>query len=399
MGWARIGAIMVAAALFGGLAAVLIGRATNTLGGTKTVVVETGAAARPAAAPLAVRGSLKPLLGNGFDPARIYAARAAGVVTVFAYFSNRPSSSSQGSGFVVSPTGYVLTNSHVITDAGEAALGQPARAASRLYVEFSDHDRVRASVVGWDIFDDVGLLKLDPGAHPLRPVPLGDSDRVGVGNPVAAIGSPLGNENSLAVGVVSARRRIDSLTSQYSIVDALQTDAPITHGNSGGPLFDARGRVVGINAQIDTQSGGNDASVGFAIPIDAAKRSMDQLVASGRVAYGYAGVETEELTPSLARHFGFPVLRGAVVTSVGLGTPAERAGLRGGTRTVIFGDLSFRLGGDLVVAVDREPIRNGDDVVRAISTRLPGQTVTLTVYRNGRRRLIRVHLGARPLNP
>jgi S1-C subfamily serine protease len=390
---------MVAAALFGGLAAVLIGRATNTLGGTKTVVVETGAAARPAAAPLAVRGSLKPLLGNGFDPARIYAARAAGVVTVFAYFSNRPSSSSQGSGFVVSATGYVLTNSHVITDAGEAALGQPARAASRLYVEFSDHDRVRASVVGWDIFDDVGLLKLDPGAHPLRPVPLGDSDRVGVGNPVAAIGSPLGNENSLAVGVVSARRRIDSLTSQYSIVDALQTDAPITHGNSGGPLFDARGRVVGINAQIDTQSGGNDASVGFAIPIDAAKRSMDQLVASGRVAYGYAGVETEELTPSLARHFGFPVLRGAVVTSVGLGTPAERAGLRGGTRTVIFGDLSFRLGGDLVVAVDREPIRNGDDVVRAISTRLPGQTVTLTVYRNGRRRLIRVHLGARPVNP
>ena len=399
MGWARIGAITVAAAVFGGLAAVLIGRATNTLGGTKTVVVETGAAARPAAAPLAVRGSLKPLLGNGFDPARIYAARAAGVVTVFAYFSNRPSSSSQGSGFVVSATGYVLTNSHVITDAGEAALGQPARAASRLYVEFSDHDRVRASVVGWDIFDDVGLLKLDPGAHPLRPVPLGDSDRVGVGNPVAAIGSPLGNENSLAVGVVSARRRIDSLTSQYSIVDALQTDAPITHGNSGGPLFDARGRVVGINAQIDTQSGGNDASVGFAIPIDAAKRSMDQLVASGRVAYGYAGVETEELTPSLARHFGFPVLRGAVVTSVGLGTPAERAGLRGGTRTVIFGDLSFRLGGDLVVAVDREPIRNGDDVVRAISTRLPGQTVTLTVYRNGRRRLIRVHLGARPVNP
>jgi S1-C subfamily serine protease len=399
MGWARIGAITVAAALFGGLAAVLIGRATNTLGGTKTVVVETGAAARPAAAPLAVRGSLKPLLGNGFDPARIYAARAAGVVTVFAYFSNRPSSSSQGSGFVVSPTGYVLTNSHVITDAGEAAPGQPARAASRLYVEFSDHDRVRASVVGWDIFDDVGLLKLDPGAHPLRPVPLGDSDRVGVGNPVAAIGSPLGNENSLAVGVVSARRRIDSLTSQYSIVDALQTDAPITHGNSGGPLFDARGRVVGINAQIDTQSGGNDASVGFAIPIDAAKRSMDQLVASGRVAYGYAGVETEELTPSLARHFGFPVLRGAVVTSVGLGTPAERAGLRGGTRTVIFGDLSFRLGGDLVVAVDREPIRNGDDVVRAISMRLPGQTVTLTVYRNGRRRLIRVHLGARPVNP
>jgi S1-C subfamily serine protease len=399
MGWARIGAVTIAAAFFGGLAAVVIGRATNTLGGTETVVVEAGAGARPSAAPVVVRGALKPLPGNGFEPARIYAARAAGVVTVFAYFSDRPAASSQGSGFVVSPSGYVLTNSHVITDAGEGAPGQPARAASRLYVEFSDHDRVRARVVGWDIFDDVGLLKLDPGDHPLRPVPLGDSDRVAVGDPVAAIGSPLGNESSLAVGVVSARRRIESLTSQYSIVDALQTDAPITHGNSGGPLFDARGRVVGVNAQIDSQSGGNDASVGFAIPIDAAKRSMEQLVASGRVAYGFAGIETEELTPSLARHFGFPVSRGAVLTSVGPGTPAARAGLRGGSRTVIFGDQSFQLGGDLVVAIDREQIRNGDDLVRAISRRLPGQTVTVTVYRNGRRRIIPVRLGARPEHP
>jgi len=396
---ARTGSIMLAAAVFGGLAVLAIGRATNTLGGTETVVVETGGTARPAAAAAAIRGALKPLLGNGFEPARIYVARAAGVVTVFAYFSDRPSASSQGSGFVVSPSGYVLTNSHVITDAGDGASGRPARAASRLYVEFSDHDRVAARVIGWDIFDDVGLLKVDPAAHPLRPVPLGNSDRVGVGDPVAAIGSPLGNESSLAVGVVSARRRIDSLTSQYSIVDALQTDAPITHGNSGGPLFDARGRVIGINAQIDSQSGGNDSSVGFAIPIDAAKRSMDQLVASGHVAYGFAGIETEELTPSLARRFGFPVARGAVLTSVGLGTPASRAGLRGGSRTVVVGDQSFALGGDLVVAVDRDPIRNGDDVVRAISTRLPGQTVTFTVYRNGRRRTIPVRLGARPANP
>lgn len=399
MGWVRTGAVTLAAAVLGGLAVLVIGRATHTLGGTETVVVETGAIARPAAASVAVRGALKPLLGNGFEPAKIYVARAAGVVTVFAYFSDRPSASSQGSGFVVSPSGYVLTNSHVITDAGEGAPGRPARAASRLYVEFNDHDRVPARVVGWDIFDDVGLLKVDPRDHPLRPVPLGNSDRVGVGDPVAAIGSPLGNENSLAVGVVSARRRIDSLTSQYSIVDALQTDAPITHGNSGGPLFDARGRVIGINAQIDSQSGGNDASVGFAIPIDAVKRSMEQLVASGRVAYGFAGIETEELTPSLARRFGFPVSRGAVVTSVGLGTPAARAGLRGGSRTVVVGDQSFALGGDLVVAVDRDPIRNGDDVVRAISTRLPGQTVTFTVYRNGRRRTIPVRLGARPVNP
>ena len=398
-GFIRTGATTLAAAVFGGLAVLAIGRATNTLGRTETVVVETRATARPAAAPATIRGALKPLVGNGFDPARIYVARAAGVVTVFAYFNDRPSASSQGSGFVVSPSGYVLTNSHVITDAGDGARGSAARAASRLYVEFSDHDRVAARVVGWDIFDDVGLLRVDPAAHPLRPVPLGNSDQVGVGDPVAAIGSPLGNENSLAVGVVSARRRIDSLTSQYSIVDALQTDAPITHGNSGGPLFDARGRVIGINAQIDSQSGGNDASVGFAIPIDAAKRSMDQLVASGHVSYGFAGIETEELTPSLARRFGFPRSRGAVVTKVGVDTPAARGGLRGASRTVVVGDQSFALGGDLVVAVDRDPIRNGDDVVRAIATRLPGQTVTFTVYRNGHRRTVSVRLGARPVNP
>ncbi|MDQ5822274.1 MAG: trypsin-like peptidase domain-containing protein [Actinomycetota bacterium] len=396
MGSARLAAVTIAAAVLGGLTVLLIGRATNTLGETRTVVIaEQG---RPAS-PVAVRGSVKPLLGNGFAPAKIYAARAAGVVTVFAYFSSRPGASSQGSGFVVSPQGYLLTNSHVITDAGEGPSDRPAQAASRLYVEFSDHDRVAAEVVGWDVFDDVGVLKVDPADHPLHPVPLGDSARIGVGDPVAAIGSPLGNETSLAVGVVSARRRIDSLTSRYSIVDAIQTDAPITHGNSGGPLFDGQGRVVGINAQIDSQRGGNDASVGFAIPIDAAKRSMRQLIASGRVSYGYAGIETEELTPTLARHFRLPVSRGAVVTSVAAGTPAARAGIRGGSRDEVFGDVSFRVGGDVLVAIDGAPVGGGDDVVRAISIRLPGQTVTFTLYRDGRRRTIPVKLGARPLNP
>lgn len=395
---AFLAAVSLAAAILGGLAVLLVGRETDVLGGTRTVVVAPPAARIPAS--VAVRGSLKPLLGNGFEPAKIYAARAAGVVTVFAYFGgDNVGASSQGSGFVVSSSGYVLTNSHVITNAGEGAPGQPAKAASRLYIEFNDHDRVPARVVGFDVFDDVGLLKVEPKLHGLDPVPLGDSDRIGVGDPVAAIGSPLGNESSLAVGVVSARRRIDSLTSQYSVVDAIQTDAPITHGNSGGPLFDARGRVIGINAQIDSQTGGNDASVGFAIPIAAAKRSMAQLVAAGKVAYGFAGIETEELTPSLARHFNLPVLRGAVVTSVGDGTPAARAGIKGGTHDEVFGDVSFRVGGDLLVAIDGEPIRGGDDVVRVIASRLPGQTVTFTVYRAGRRRAVPVRLGERPLNP
>src|SRR5207248_712524 len=174
-------------------------------------------------------------------------------------------------------------------------------------------DRVAAKVVGWDGFDDVGLLKIDPSGRALDPVPLGNSAAIAVGDPVAAIGSPFGNEDALGVGVVSAiHRSIDSLTSNFSLVDAIQTDAPINHGNSGGPLFDARGRVIGIDAQIRSDSG-NAEGVGFAVPIDAARRSMEQLIATGRVVYPFVGVNTQDLTPAAAEHFGFGVRRGAVI--------------------------------------------------------------------------------------
>ena len=147
-------------------------------------------------------------------------------------------------------------------------------------------------------------------------MPLGDSAAVVVGEPVAAIGSPFGNEDSLGVGVVSATHRsIDSLTSNYNLVDAIQTDAPINHGNSGGPLFDARGRVIGINAQIRSDSGQAEG-VGFAVPINSARRSMEQLIANGSVSYAYVGIETTDLTPALAQRFGYPVTQGAVVTGI-----------------------------------------------------------------------------------
>ena len=146
---------------------------------------------------------------------------------------------------------------------------------------FADGDRVKAQMVGWDLFDDVGVVRVDPGNHGLRPIPLADSDALRVGAPVAAIGSPFGNRGSLSVGVVSAvGRSIPSLTSDYYVSDAIQTDAPITHGNSGGPLLDASGDAVGINAQIRTDTGGGEG-VGFAVPINAAKRSLRQLIASG----------------------------------------------------------------------------------------------------------------------
>jgi S1-C subfamily serine protease len=179
-------------------------------------------------------------------------------------------------------------------------------------------------------------------------------------------------------------------------VDAIQIDAPITHGNSGGPLFDARGRVIGINAQIRSESG-NAEGVGFAIPINAAKRSMAQLIATGQVVYAYLGVTTETLTPTLARHLGYSASRGAIISAVRDGSPAEKAGLQGGDGRETFNGLEVTEGGDVIVAVDGQPVRSADDVVREVSERLPGQTTVLTIIRDGERTVVRTRLGARPV--
>jgi S1-C subfamily serine protease len=388
-------ALSLLAALAGGLVVLVLGRATGVLGERSTTVVRQ-IAQPPEPAPAVAR--VAPAM-RGFSPARIYAARLPGVVTIFASFGSTTGEAAQGSGFVVTPSGYVLTNAHVITNAGEQGPAAVPSPAERVYVEFSDHDRVPARIVGWDVFDDVGLLHVDPRLHAVEAVPLGRSSRVAIGEPVAAMGSPFGNENSLAVGVVSARRTIRSLTSEYSVVDALQTDARITHGSSGGPLFDAAGRVIGINAQINSDTGSNDGGVGFAIPIDAARRSMRQLIASGRVTYAYAGVQTEELTPSVARRLSLPVSRGAVITRVQPDSPASKAGLREGERDVDVEGVSFRVGGDVIVAVGGRPVRSGDDIVRAVSGLAPGATVRLTVYRGTQRLVVRLRLAARPLRP
>ena len=385
-------------AALGAAGAIVVARGAGWVGPqkTRTVVLHADGGAAPA-----VRTVVAPLPAGRFDPARLYRERSPGVVTIFSYFgaSSDPAATvAQGSGFVVSRRGYVLTNSHVITTAGE---GGPVSPAREIYIEFSDHDRVRANVVGWDVFDDVGLVRIAPSAHDLAPVPLGDSAAVAVGEPVAAIGSPLGNENSLTVGVVSGvRRAIAALTapSRYRLIDAIQTDAPITHGNSGGPLFDSRGRVIGINAQIRSErSGGNDTGVGFAVPINSAKRSMEQLIATGKVEYAFVGITTADLTPSVARHFGYAVQHGAIIDEVEDGSAGDRAGLRGGTRTVRFAGIEFRRGGDVIVAIDGRSVNSADDVVRIVSEELaPGETTTFTVVRGRERRRVRVHLESRP---
>jgi 2-alkenal reductase len=385
----QVFAVAVLAALLGAAGALALGGLTGLTGSdTTTVVVErtlTGAGTLANAVPA---------IGNGFDPAAIYAQRAPGVVTLYADLG--PDGEAQGSGFVVDTKGTILTNAHVVTNVADAA-GSEVRGADKLYVEFKDRDRVPAKIIGWDLFSDVAVVRVDPRAHALAPVPLGNSAAVVVGTPVAAIGSPFNEQSSLSVGVVSATdRTIDSLTSGYSVSDAIQTDAPINRGNSGGPLFDARGRVIGINAQIRSTSGTAEG-VGFAIPIDTARRALEQLLHKGRVSYAYIGVTTQDVTPGIARRFGFAAEHGALVANVEPNTPAARAGLRGGTRIVGYNGLQVSIGGDLIVKIGETPIASAEDVSRAVAKLAAGQRVAFTVFRGGTtRRVVQVKLAERP---
>jgi S1-C subfamily serine protease len=331
-----------------------------------------------------------------FDPRQIYRRLSPGVVTVISIFDDNgfqvgeDGSGGQGSGFVLDGQGHVATNAHVVTE--ETSNDR----ADEVYVEFSDGNRVKAEIVGVDLNADVALLKVDPSGLALTPLRLGSSRDITVGEPVAAIGSPFGERQSLSVGVVSAvDRNIRSLT-RFGIGDAIQTDAAINPGNSGGPLLDAKGEVLGINAQIKTDSGGGEG-VGFAVPVDAVRRSLDELRAKGRVDYGYLGVTTLSVWPQLARRIGADGAGGALVQEVEDDSPAGDAGVEAGDDKITFqGQPEIVIGGDVIVAVDGKRLTRTHDLTDIISTYGAGDTVTLTLLRDGERREVKVELGRRP---
>ena len=334
---------------------------------------------------------------GGFDPAEIYSQLSPGVVTIISIFDGPVSvledggEGGQGSGFVLDDEGYIATNAHVVTVEEDNSAE-----AERVFVQFSDGNRVPAEVVGKDPNADFALLKVDPEGLDLTPLRLGDSSRLSVGEPVAAIGSPFGEEQSLSVGVVSALdRNIRSLT-RFGIGDAIQTDAAINPGNSGGPLLDARGRVIGINAQIKSQSGGGEG-VGFAIPVDAVRRSLRELRKEGQVDYGYLGVRTLILWPQLAERLGLAAAGGAIVQEVEPDSPAEDKGLDAGDETIEFqGQPDIPSEGDVIVAVDGERLTRKQDLADVISRHGAGDEVVLTVVRDGERRRVALTLGRRP---
>jgi len=332
-----------------------------------------------------------------FDPAAIYSRAAPGVVTVISVTGSGSGAlggeggEGLGAGFVLNGGGEIATNAHVVTT-GE---GSAIRKAREVYVAFSDGNQVPARIVGYDPNADVALLRINTRGLTLRPLPLGTARKLPVGSPVAAIGSPFGEPQSLSVGVVSAvDRSIKSLTG-FEIAGAIQTDAAINRGNSGGPLVDARGQVLGINSQIESTSGGGEG-VGYAVPVDTVRRTLDGLRKDGKVDYAYLGVSTARIYPQLARRFHLPVTTGAWVQEVVGGGPADKAGLKAGNDEQRFQARTVNDGGDIIVAVDGRKLTSEGELGIALLRHSPGDRVTLRIYRDGKPRDIEVTLSARP---
>jgi S1-C subfamily serine protease len=327
---------------------------------------------------------------NGFDPTKVYREAAPGVVTIRSIFDN---GAAEGSGIVLDTNGRLVTNAHVVTE--DATENGSRKEAKAVYVEFPDRNVVSAKIVGFDPFADVALLEVNPEGLDLHPLKLGDDDNLVVGQPVAAIGSPFGEQHSLSVGVISATdRSVKSLT-EFEIEGAIQTDASINPGNSGGPLLNADAEVVGINQQIDTESGSN-SGVGFAIPISAVKRSIAQLAANGKAEYAYIGVSTQPLYPQLAEKLGLDTDYGGLVAEVVPGGPADKAGLKGGDEKIQFQGFPYKAGGDVILSVDGHKVLRPEDVALDIASKQPGERVTLRILRDGGEKDVQVTLGKRP---
>jgi S1-C subfamily serine protease len=343
------------------------------------------------------------LTTGSLTPEEIYQQDSPGVVEVLSTFAQVPSyspfglpssSSAQalGSGFVVSSQGYILTNAHVVADSGQKA--------SSVSVVFkgsgSSTTTVKAQIVGIDETSDVAVLQVDPAQTPkLDVLQLGDSSKVQPGEPVVAIGNPLGYDFSVTSGIVSATDRNLQSPNGSTIPNGIQTDAAINEGNSGGPLIDSSGHVIGINEQIASQTGGNQG-LGFAVPIDTAASVMKQLETSGRVTYAFLGVSGQTLGADISKALGVKTDQGVLVAQVAGGSPAAKAGIKGGSRQVVIQGQTYVTGGDVIEAIDGKSVTSAEDLAAVIMQHKPGDTVTVTVSRDTSTLQIKATLAQRP---
>jgi S1-C subfamily serine protease len=385
--WTRIGGLLLAAVL-GGAAAVGIGAAVGVGDDTTTVV---SAVSGNAAAANASRVQVDDAASNGKSVQQIYRETGPGVVQVTSTTSGGDSffgfggggGTALGSGFVVDKAGHVVTNYHVI------------EGADQVEVNFSGEDNIPARVVGADPSTDLAVLEIDAQARALTPLPLGNSDAIRVGDAVVAIGNPFGLERTVTAGIVSALQRQIQAPNGYTIDEVVQTDAPINQGNSGGPLLNAKGEVIGVNSQIESESGGN-VGIGFAVPINTVKEVVSQVLQNGKVEHAFLGVEMAEITDSLLASYRLPVDKGALIVKVVPGSPADEAGVQGGDQDVVVDGNSYSLGGDIVTSADGQPVTSPDELASIVRSKDPGDSLTLGIQRDDSQETVTVTLGRLP---
>jgi putative serine protease PepD len=347
----RTAPIAAALALGGGAGAAIYAASSGSDGAQSTVVASVPAQ------PASTRATTTTLT-------QLYKDAAPGVVDITVAssgssgFGQGGQSQAEGSGFVIDTNGDIVTNQHVVAG------------ATSIKVRFQDGTVEKASLVGTDPSTDIAVIKVSGDSSLLHPLTFGNSSALQVGDEVAAIGSPFGLPESMTRGIVSALDRTITAPNKFSISGSIQTDAAINHGNSGGPLLNMSGQVVGVNAQIESDSGGNDG-VGFSIPSDAVKSVANTLIAGQAVQHAYLGVQIGDS----------PSGTGAVVSTVKADTPASKAGLKAG---------------DVITAIDGDPVANADDLTAKINAHKPSQKVTLTVERGGKSLSVDVTLGVRP---
>ena len=319
----------------------------------------------------------------------VYDKVADGVVNVTStaiqqdFFFNAFPTQGSGSGSIVDTKGHILTNHHVVAN------------AQKLEVTLADGSKWPAKLVGSDPDDDLAVIKIDAPKEKLKVIPMGDSKNLRIGQKVLAIGNPFGLERTLTTGIVSSLGRTIRSEVGTLIEDVIQTDAAINPGNSGGPLLNSDGEIIGINSAILSPSGGS-VGIGFAIPVNTAKRVIPELISKGYVTYPYIGATIQSLIPEMAKFLKLKIERGAMISEVVKGGPAEKAGLKGGNQRVQVGNMIVLVGGDIVVKADQKEVKTNDELIHYIREKKPGDMILLKVFRKDNFIDVKVTLGERP---